>query len=61
MSTLKSESAHQARAEEAAFNKLTERIRGQFPEVEPEVIDKTVRGEYGKFETSPVRDFLPSR
>ena len=59
MSKPNHESAHRARAEQAAYDKVIERIKGQFPEVEPEVIDKTVRGKYGTFETSPIRDFVP--
>lgn len=59
MSTPNHESAHRAGAEQVGFDRLVKRIKGQFPEVEPEVVDQTVRGEYGKFGTSPIRDFVP--
>jgi hypothetical protein len=48
-----------ARGEQAAFDHLVERIERQFPELDQEVIVATVRGEYGRFETSPIRDFVP--
>jgi hypothetical protein len=48
-----------AREEQASFDKLVERIRGQFPDLDHEVIVRAVKGEYGRFEASPIRDFLP--
>jgi hypothetical protein len=59
MSNPDHQATHRARAEQAAFDKLVERVKGQFPELDREVIVRAVRGEYGKFETSPIRDFLP--
>jgi hypothetical protein len=51
--------AHKAREDQAAFDHLVERIKTQFPELDQEVVAATVRGEYGKFETSRIRDFVP--
>jgi hypothetical protein len=59
MTTAEHHVAHRPREEQAAFDNLVERIKGQFPELDQEVIADAVRGEYGKFETSPIRDFLP--
>ena len=53
------QAAHRKRAERAAFDKLVERIKSQFPEMDEQTVVATVRGEYGRFETSPIRDFLP--
>jgi hypothetical protein len=51
--------ARQAHEEHAAFDRLVERIMGQFPELDQELVVAAVRGEYGKFDTSPIRDFVP--
>ena len=38
---------------------LVQRLRGQFPEVDPDEIEQAVRGEYDGYERSVVRDFVP--
>ena len=50
---------HRARAEEAALQQLIDRLIAQFPEVPIETITRAVHGEYGGYDGSAVRDFVP--
>jgi hypothetical protein len=51
--------AYEAREEQAAFERVVDRVTSQFPEVDREAIIATVRGAYGRFEASTIRDFVP--
>ena len=59
MTQLDHRAEQRAREEQNAFNKVVERISGQFPELDRDTVASVVRGEYGKFDASPIRDFLP--
>jgi hypothetical protein len=59
MSPLVLHPARRIQDEQVEFGKLIERITSQFPELDEELIVNAVRGEYSRFETSTVRDFVP--
>jgi hypothetical protein len=59
MTQLGHRAEQRARAEQAAFNKVVERVSAQFPELDHDAVVSAVRGEYGRFDASPIRDFLP--
>jgi hypothetical protein len=46
-------------SEEAALDRLVERLAGQFPELSQDEIVRAVRGQYAEYEHSRVRDFVP--
>lgn len=37
---------------------MIERLRQQFPELDPETVTRTVHGRYDKLDDAPVRDFI---
>jgi hypothetical protein len=46
-------------AEQDAIRSVAARLTRQFPELRPAEIERAVYGQYGQFEDSPVRDFIP--
>ena len=52
--------AGQRPVEQDAIRSVTARLIRQFPELRPAEIERAVYGEYGQFEDSPVRDFIPA-
>jgi hypothetical protein len=38
---------------------VAERLRQQFPQVRPDVLDEVLRGHYKRFDGRPIRDFVP--
>jgi hypothetical protein len=46
-------------AEQAAMERLVERLTGQFPELPRDEIVRTVHGEYAEYADSRIRDFVP--
>jgi hypothetical protein len=45
--------------ERALLADIKLRLIEQFPDVEPGVVDALIRRECGRFEGSPIRDFIP--
>jgi hypothetical protein len=41
------------------MNRVIARLAQQFPELTAEQIEDAVRGEYARFDTVPIRDYLP--
>lgn len=46
-------------AEEAAIRQVVSRLAQQFPELSADDIDRAVNGQYDRFRSSPIRDFVP--
>jgi hypothetical protein len=51
--------ASRIKAEQAAIDRVIERLATQFPELAPEQIVQSVHGTYEDFDQSTVRDFVP--
>jgi hypothetical protein len=49
----------QAGREAEGIARVAERLRQQFPEVNPDALDEVLRGHYKRFDGRPVRDFVP--
>lgn len=45
--------------EDAALRHVTERLRQQFPELDADIVARTVHGRYDQLGDAPVRDFIP--
>ena len=45
--------------EEAAIRQVVARLAQQFPELSADEIDRAVNGQYDRFRSSPIRDFVP--
>lgn len=45
--------------EEAAIRQVVARLTQQFPELSADDIDRAVNGQYDRFSSSPIRDFVP--
>jgi hypothetical protein len=58
-SALDVQQTRRARTEQAALEKIAERLAVQFPELSAEQIADAIRGRYESFEGSPIRDFVP--
>jgi hypothetical protein len=50
---------HHRASEQAALDRLVERLIGQFPELSRDEIVRTVHGQYAEYANSRVRDFVP--
>lgn len=45
--------------EDAALRNVIERLRQQFPELDSDIVARTVHGRYDDLDEAPVRDFIP--
>ncbi|MET0784650.1 three-helix bundle dimerization domain-containing protein [Leifsonia flava] len=45
--------------ENAAVEKVVERLEDRFPEVDPDVVEKVVDEEHHNLDGNPIRDFVP--
>lgn len=48
-----------AEDETRAVTEVSERLVASFPEVAPDVVERTVHLSHEKFQDSPIRDFVP--
>ena len=44
--------------EREALQRLTERLRAQFPELPASDVDAAIHGRYQEYDASPIRDFV---
>ena len=58
-SALELQQTRRTRTEQAALDRIAERLALQFPELSAEQIADAIRGRYESFEGSSIRDFVP--
>ena len=54
-----SDRSRQASGEQDAIRHVAARLARQFPDLPAEQVERAVYGNYGNFDDSPVRDFVP--